>query len=61
MAANDTGASGGGLAMTGEDVRLPVGIAAGLALAGGALLLADRTRRLRVPVAVTHRVDPPPS
>ncbi len=58
--AADTGTSGGGLAMTGEDVRLPVGIAAVLALAGAALLLVDRARRRQVPVPVDRRDDTPP-
>ena len=62
VAAGDTGASGGGqsLAMTGEDVRLPLGIALALALTGSALLLVDRVRRRPAP-ARAHDRDHPPS
>jgi len=59
VAANDTGQSGGALAMTGEDVRLPLGIAGGLALVGVMLLLVDRVRRRTVPVGVDRRDEPP--
>jgi len=61
VAAADTGASGGsgGLAMTGEDVRIPLGVAGVLAAAGAALLLVDRARRRPQPVVVTRPDDPP--
>ncbi len=59
VAATDTGASGGGLAMTGEDVRLPLGIAVVLALAGAMLLVVDRARRGPRPVLVDRRDDSP--
>jgi hypothetical protein len=61
VAADQAGTSGGGqaLAMTGEDIRLPIGIAAVLALLGGALLAADRIRRRPQPIVVTRRDDPP--
>ena len=61
VAAADTGASGGsgGLAMTGEDVRIPLGVAGVLAAAGAALLLVDRARRRPQPVVVTRADDPP--
>jgi len=63
-AAADTGAngSGQGLAMTGEDVRMPLAIALVLAASGGALLALDRVRRRRtVPVVVDRRDDRPPT
>jgi len=63
--ATDTGANGtngGTLAMTGEDVRLPLGMAALLAVIGVALLGVDRARRRRtVPVVVDRRDDHPPT
>ena len=60
VAGADTGVSGGSLAMTGEDVRLPLGIAAVLCLAGAALLLVDRARRRAQPVVVPVRDDRSP-
>ena len=64
-AATDTGVNGSGggtLAMTGEDVRLPLGMAALLAVVGVVLLGVDRARRRRtVPVIVDRRDDHPPT
>ena len=63
--ANATGAngsSGGTLATTGEDVRLPLGMAALLTVVGAVLLGIDRARRRRtVPVIVDRRDDHPPT
>ncbi len=59
VAASETGTSGGGLAMTGEDVRLPLGTAGILAVAGAVLLGVDRVRRRRVPVPLSGRDDQP--
>lgn len=58
VAGGDTGLGGGGLAMTGEDIRLPLGIAGVLAVIGTALLLADRARRRPTPVTVPVQDDP---
>ncbi len=61
-AAADTGAGGSGqaLAMTGEDVRIPLGIALVLATIGASLLLVDRARRRRhLPLVVERRRDHP--
>ena len=62
-AAADTGAGGSGqaLAMTGEDVRIPLGIAVGSGPQFGAsLLLVDRARRRRhLPLVVERRRDQP--
>jgi hypothetical protein len=56
------GSNGQTLAMTGEDVRLPLGFAGLLAVAGLVLLGVDRARRRRtVPVVVDRRDDRPPT
>jgi len=67
-AAANTGAngngngSGPGLAMTGEDVRIPLGAAGVLAGLGASLLALDRIRRRRmVPVVVDRGHDRPPT
>jgi hypothetical protein len=57
-----TGGSGGGqaLAMTGEDVRVPLAVALLLAAVGASLLVLDRARRRRnVPLVVDRRHDRP--
>jgi hypothetical protein len=63
-AATDTGANGSGngqaLAMTGEDVRLPLAVALFLAAAGGGLLVVDRARRRRTALVVVDRRDDRP-
>ena len=55
-AATDTGAHGSGngqvLAMTGEDVRIPLGISLALAGLGASLMALDGIRRRRAPVAL---------
>ena len=54
-----TGGSGGSgqLASTGEDVRLPLGLAGGLALVGVGLLGVDRARRRRTVPVTADRDD----
>lgn len=45
--------------MTGEDVRLPIGIAVVLMLTGATLLLVDRSRRRPVAASGTSEDDRP--
>jgi len=57
-ATGDGGGSGQQLASTGEDVRLPLGVAGALALTGAVLLGVDRARRRKaVPVTVDRDDD----
>jgi hypothetical protein len=54
---SDGGGGSGQLASTGEDVRLPLGVAGALALAGVGLLGVDRARRRRTAPVTVDRGD----